>query len=242
MLAQLVQDLVHLEGGRQGLDQNGRPEVPPRNAKLGLRQKKGFVPKPRLEVALHLGQVEVRRRASFEPFPGVVEDEEPEVEEGARDRSAIDRHVSLRQVPASRPDEERRDLIVQAIGLSFGARELEPPADGIDEVDLTQDDVGPGRRQGILEIRHEDRGAGVQGVDHHLPLDRPRDLDPALLQVLRSRRDCPGACAHALRLRQKPGHRASVELPLTLPPPRQKTLAGGLQPAVQRLEKPQSVR
>ena len=60
VLAQLVQDLVHLEGGDHGLDERGRANAAARNAQLLLGGYKHVVPEPRLEVRLHLRQVEVR--------------------------------------------------------------------------------------------------------------------------------------------------------------------------------------
>ena len=66
MLAQLVEDLLHLEGGEDGLDQDRCPDRALRDAELVLREDEGVVPEPRLEVALELRQVEVRPRAALE--------------------------------------------------------------------------------------------------------------------------------------------------------------------------------
>ncbi len=81
VLAQLVEDLLHLEGGEDGLDQDGRLDRALRDAELVLCQHEGVVPEPRLEVALELRQVEVGPRPALELLPRVVEDREPEVEE-----------------------------------------------------------------------------------------------------------------------------------------------------------------
>ena len=60
MLAQLVEDLVHLEGGEYGFDEDRGLDGTPGHAQLVLGQLEDVVPEPGLEVALHLGQVEVR--------------------------------------------------------------------------------------------------------------------------------------------------------------------------------------
>ena len=46
-------------------------------------------------------------------------------------------------------------------------------------------------RVGVLEVGHEHPGAGVEGVDHHLGVSRPGDLDPPVGQVGRGGRDPP---------------------------------------------------
>jgi hypothetical protein len=60
VLAQLVEDLVHLERGEDRLDQHGRLDRAARDAELVLRHHEHVVPQPRLEMALELRQVEVR--------------------------------------------------------------------------------------------------------------------------------------------------------------------------------------
>src|SRR6266705_3442755 len=59
VVAQLVEDFLHLERGRDRLDQHGRPDRPAGEAESGLGDAEDVVPQPRLQVALNLGQVEV---------------------------------------------------------------------------------------------------------------------------------------------------------------------------------------
>ena len=111
VLAQLVEDLLHLERGRECLDQHGGPERAARDPERLLRDDEHLVPEPRLEVALHLRQVEVRAGAAVEPLAGVVEDVEPEVEERAR-TSAVPSTVTCfsgRCQPRG-PHQQHRDL------------------------------------------------------------------------------------------------------------------------------------
>ena len=81
MLAQLVEDLVHLERGHDRLDQDGRPDRTAGDAQLGLRVYEHLVPETRLVVRLELGQVEVRPRSSGDPLGGVVEQIQPGIEQ-----------------------------------------------------------------------------------------------------------------------------------------------------------------
>ena len=63
VVAEFVEDLVHLERGRDGLDQDGGADGALRDAEVVLGEDEDLVPEPGLEVALHLGQVVVRALA-----------------------------------------------------------------------------------------------------------------------------------------------------------------------------------
>ena len=69
VLAQLVEDLLHLEGGRDGLDQHGGAHGAGIDAERRLGVAEHVVPEPGFEVALHLGQVEVRTAAALDQLP-----------------------------------------------------------------------------------------------------------------------------------------------------------------------------
>jgi hypothetical protein len=58
---------------------------------------------------------------------------------------------------------------------------------------VSLDDVFPRRRVRVLEVGHEDLRPGVERVDHHLAVDRPRDLAPPVDEIGRRRRDVPVA-------------------------------------------------
>ena len=83
MVAQLVQDLVHLERGENRLDQYGGADGAARDAHLVLREVEHVVPQSRLEVALQLREIEVRAAALAEQTLCVVEEIEAEVEQAA---------------------------------------------------------------------------------------------------------------------------------------------------------------
>ena len=96
-------------------------------------------------------------------------------------------------MPAARPHDQHRGLVGRAgsaCRFRIGEADLAGPA--VLQVDLAFDVVRPGRRIGILEIRHEDVGAGIERVDDHLAVDRAGDLDAAVMQIGWDRRDPPG--------------------------------------------------
>jgi hypothetical protein len=195
VLAQLVEDLLHLERGGQRLDEHGRLDRPVVEAELLLGEGEHLGPQARLEVGLHLGQVEVRSRALLQQPPGVAQQVEPGVDEGARHRLAVDAHVLLDQVPAAGAHEQSGDVVAQLVLAPVVARERDRPFDRVGEIDLALDDVRPRRRQRVLEVGHEPARAGVQRVDDHLAVDRPGDLDAAVLQVGRCGGHAPVALA-----------------------------------------------
>ena len=241
MLPELVQDLVHLERGEDGLDQHRGPDRPPRDARRSLGMDEHVVPQPRLEMRLELGQVEIGPCPAGERLVGVVEQEQARVKQARGHRAAVDQQVPLLEVPAARPHDQRRSALVEAVRL-LGRIECEGPPDGIPDRDLAADDVGPARAQRILEVGHEHGRAGVEGVDHHPGLGRSGDLHPPVVEVRRRRRHLPRCrpdirgrsrgsraarlhrCAHGAPLAVEAGRRArrgtgARDPPGTRPPP-----------------------
>ena len=157
-----------------------------------LGEDEHVVPEPGLQVALHLRQVEVRAASAVDLRLAGVQEVEREVEEAAGDRLAVDQHVLLRQVPAARPDHgRRRGPSFERVLLAVGLRERQRPVDRVPQVGLPGEHVLEQRRVGVLEVGQPDLGAGVQRVDRHLRVGRPGDLDPAVLEPGRGRRDLP---------------------------------------------------
>jgi hypothetical protein len=130
--------------------------------------------------------------------------------------AAVDLDVLLEQVPAARPHEQRRDLSFRRYSLALGRGEADGPGDGVAQVDLALDEVVPGRGHRVLEVRHEDPRAGVQGVDDHLAVDRPGDLDAA---VRRSAGISPTASRRRGSPPSRAGSRASCRVDLGLARP-----------------------
>jgi hypothetical protein len=174
VMPQLVEDLVHLEGGKDSLDEHGRLDRPARDAEVVLRHHEQVVPKARLEVAFELRQVEIRPASARDELLRVVEEIDREIEDAARDRLAVDDHVLLRQMPAARAHEQRRRALVQPVRLALGRHVVDAPADRVAQVDLALDVVVPARRVRVLEVRHEHVRARVERVDDHLAVEPDR--------------------------------------------------------------------
>jgi hypothetical protein len=85
-------------------------------------------------------------------------------------------------MPSARPHHQRRGAIVQPVRLPRDVHR-QCSAHRIDEVPLPLDDIRPGGGACVLQVGHEDARAGVQRVDHHLPIDRTGDLDAAIGQI-----------------------------------------------------------
>src|SRR5262245_33868607 len=118
-------------------------------------------------------------------------------------------------MPTPASDKQGGGSFSELILLSFRAGKINSTRDCIPQVDLALKVVIPGGRVRILEISHEDIGAGVERVDDHLPLDRPGDLHPAVLQIVRDWRDCPIALANLFCLRKKVRETTFGDLPLS---------------------------
>src|SRR5688572_22308999 len=74
VIAQLVQDLLHLEGGEGRLDENRRADRPARHREGVLCEVEYIVPQPRLEMALHLRQIEIRAATAADQLLRIVEE------------------------------------------------------------------------------------------------------------------------------------------------------------------------
>ncbi len=191
MLAELEEDLVHLEGRGQRLDQNGGPHASGRNAELRLGEEEDFIPEARLEIVFDLGQVKVGARPAPKELVRVVVEVQPEIEEARGDRGPLDLQVSLLEVPTSRSHYEGGGGGPDPVGPTVRGRILDRSADGIDQILLSPEGPAPGGRMGVLEIRHEHAGARIQPVDHHLPIHGSGDLDPAVEEIGRGLGDPP---------------------------------------------------
>src|SRR5215813_2863055 len=112
MVAQLVQNLVHLERCRHCLDKDGCANRAARNTKLILCEIERVIPNACLAMALHLRQVEIWPAAAFYQFSCVVKKVEAEIEQPACYGFAVDQHVFFTQMPAAWPDHQHRDIVL----------------------------------------------------------------------------------------------------------------------------------
>src|SRR5439155_699491 len=124
----------------------------------------------RLEMNLHLREVEVGARPPGEELLRVVEEVQSEIHEAPRSDLAVDPQMLLGEMPSAGPHHQGRGLVVQSVLLPLRAAEFERAPDGPDEVQLALDDVPPRGCIRVLEVRHEHARPGVEGVDHHLAI------------------------------------------------------------------------
>ena len=234
VLAQLVENLVHFKAGQDGLDEHGALDGALRQADLLLRADEDVVPEPRLQMALHLGQIEVRAAAARQQLFGVVKEVEAEIEDGAGHRLAIHAHMPFFKVPAARADKQHGGLVVELVLLSRGRVGVGDGApDGIAQIDLAVEQVVPCRRIGVFEVGHEDFRAGVERVDNHLAIDGAGDLHAAVENIGGQRRNGPCGLADGLRLGEKVWLFAGIEPLLPLVAGVEQRLAARVERALQ---------
>ena len=157
VLAQLEQDLLHLEGGEDRLDQDGGADRAARDAEGVLGGDEDLVPQRRLEVALELRQVEVRAAAARQQLAARCGRTRPRSRRcwqsparrrraGAPRRGAspaAGRRASRCGPPGRRPCSSVSKVSVRRTASSTAQ--------------LARDHVRPGGGEGVLEVGHEDR-------------------------------------------------------------------------------------
>lgn len=72
-----------------------------RHADVRLREDEDVVPESRLQIVLHLREVEVRSEPALHEFVGVVVEVDREVEQGSRYGLVVDSDAGLVKVPSS---------------------------------------------------------------------------------------------------------------------------------------------
>ncbi len=193
-----------------------------------------LVPQSGLQMTLHLGQVEIGSRLLCQGGLGVVGEIDCKIEQGPRDLLAVDVDMRFGQVPTARTHQQHRGLIAEGIVLARRwIGEVEPAGPAVLQIHLAFDQIGPGRRSGVLEVRHEHTCAGVQGVDDHLAIDRPGDLDPSVREVGRDGAHPPVAGPHLGGLFKEVRPLSGVEPRLALLPAGQQFIAPHVELAVQ---------
>mmetsp|Transcript_6592 Transcript_6592/g.17899 ORF Transcript_6592/g.17899 Transcript_6592/m.17899 type:complete len:218 (+) Transcript_6592:658-1311(+) len=118
MFAQLEQNLLHLEGGRDGLQEDSGADGALWDTQIMLGGDEDVVPKPGLNVALELGQVVVWAAAVARQGVGVVEEVQREVYDASRGRLAIHDDMGLIEMPSTRPNEKHGRLLVERVQLA----------------------------------------------------------------------------------------------------------------------------
>ena len=242
VVPQFVQDLLHLKRGGDRLDQGGRLHASREDPDPFLGEAENVGPQAGLEMTLHLREVEVGARPPGEKLLRVVEEVQPEIHEAPRSDLAVDAQMFLGEMPPAGPHDQGRGLGVQSVLLPLRAAEFERAPDGPNEVQLALDDVSPGGRVRVLEVRHEHARPGVEGVDHHLAIRRPGDLDPPVLQIRGDRGNAPGALPYGARVRKEVQSPAAIERLLSPSPLSQEIPPSTVEPSMQSREEPERLR
>ena len=182
VIPELIQNFLGLKNGRQGLNEAGGLHRPNRKTHGALSADKNIIPNSRLKVTLHLRQVEVGGGTSGDELASIMEKVEAKVDQHTRHGATINLEIDLIQMISPGTDKEDCGLLIEPIVL-LGSLKADCSPHGVPQVNLAVNDIGPGGRGGVLQVGHEDPGSGVQGVNDHLPIRRPGDLNPAIHQV-----------------------------------------------------------
>lgn len=231
VVAELVDDLVHLKGSEDGLDEDSSSDGSSGHANVVLSKVEGVVPETSLEVALHLGEVEVRSESLLLGLEGIVEEVETEIEERTGDGLAINSDVLLLEVPSTGTDDEGRELAVSSeLVLLLALFEVDLATVHIVQADLTIDHVLPGWGAGILEIGHISPDVGVVGIDHHLSVGGAGDLNSAVDKTGGGGGASPSSIlTDVLGLGEEIGEDATVDLGLADLSSLEQVLSGGIE-------------
>src|ERR1039458_9094713 len=95
VLAQFVENLVHLKSSRDGFDQYSGANCSLGNTDIFLSKEEDIVPQARLTVALQFGQVEIGSGIAIEEGAKIVEEVQPKIKERRRDRTAVDGKMEI---------------------------------------------------------------------------------------------------------------------------------------------------
>ena len=190
---------------------------------------------------LHLGQVEVRARCPCRAAAGRCGRGRAPRRRTRRRPAVAHAHVLLDQVPAARAHEQRRHLVAEAVLAPVVAGELDRALDRIGQVELALHDVGPRRRQGVLEVGHEAARARVQRVDDHLAVDRAGDLDAAVAESAGAAATCQSPSRIVARLGQEVERRAAGDARAALRARGEQLAPARLEALVQRADEGQRV-
>lgn len=242
MISKLVDDLLHLEGGGEGLDQNSGSNSSRSELDVSLSEVEDVVPEPSLEIVLHLGKVEVRSSSSLDELVRVVKEEESEVEDGSRHGGTVDEHSRLVEMPSSRSNDEDRRVRVELVRFS-SRLERDGLSDGVFQVDLTVEKVVPGRSIRVFEVGHESLGSRVESIDDHLPVRRSGNLNPSILQSRSNSGSSPAdILSNVLGLRREGQLSSLVEFSLKSQSSEEELLPLSVKGSMQRSEELESFR
>ena len=203
MVAQRMQDLIHLEHRWQRLNQQRGFDGAPRQVKAIFRKTEDIVPPCRLLPGLCFWQIEVGTTSFRQQRLVVMKEIERKIEQAAGDGLITPGHMLFRQMQAAHTAYQHSGIGLQLIDFAGLVGVADGPVHGIAQVDLTINDFAPVRRQRILKVRHKDFDVGIQRVNDHLALDGAGDFNTAILQISRDTANSPVAISNGSSFRNK---------------------------------------
>ena len=203
MVAQRMQDLIHLEHRWQRLNQQRGLDGAARQVKAIFRKTEDIVPPCRLLPGLCFWQIEVGTTSFRQQRLVVMKEIERKIEQAAGDGLITPGHMLFRQMQAAHTAYQHSGIGLQLIDFSGLVGVADGSVHGIAQVDLTINDFAPVRRQRILKVRHKDFDVGIQRVNDHLALDGAGDFHAAILQISRDTANSPVAISNGSSFRNK---------------------------------------
>ncbi|MNC10733.1 hypothetical protein D3C75_584000 [compost metagenome] len=180
MIAQCVQDLIHLEYRRQRFNQQRRFDGAARKGEMIFGKTEYFTPPGRFLPGLGFRQVEIGAASFCQQSIHVVEEVERKIKQAARDRLITPGHVFFRQVKTTDATNQHRWVWLQLVYFAGFVGPANGAVDGIAQVDLPIDNFAPTGCERIFKVSHKHFDVSIQRVNHHLAFDRPCDLDPSI--------------------------------------------------------------
>ena len=190
MVAQLVEDRVHLEGRGDRLDEDGGLDRAALEVELllGDRGRRRARAAPRGATRAWAGRSRARRRARAARARCGART-------GAKSVKRAGHRLAVRRARWRSGRCSPRGRTSSTAGSSASSYCLPPSSCSISprtasaRFDLAADHVAPGGRVGVLEVRHEPARAGVERVDDHLAAGGPGDLHAPVLERVGHGRD-----------------------------------------------------
>src|SRR6516162_6368451 len=102
-------------------------------------------------MAFHLGKIEIGARTPFNQFLPILKKVNTKIKKSSGNWLTIDQQMFLMKMPAARPHEEYRRLLLEPIFFALRTPKRNVPANSITQICLTVDDVRPCGRVGIFE-------------------------------------------------------------------------------------------
>ena len=181
VVAQRMQDFMHLEYGGQRFNQQGGFDGAARQVETIFRIAEDLAPPGCFLPGLRFRQVEIRAAAFRQQGFVVVEEIECKIKQASWNGFSTPGDMFFGQVQAAHATDQHRrvrfELVYFAgfIGIADGA------VYGVAQVDLPLDDLTPVRCQRVFKIGHKDFNVRVHGVDHHFAFYRTGDLNATIL-------------------------------------------------------------